>query len=224
MQPIFAALAPGVVAATRTSGRSGEATGAEQGYLHCGPAGAGHFVKMVHNGIEYGLMAAYAEGLNILRHADVGRRAHATDAERRRCAMPTSIATSSISRRSPRSGAAAASSPLAARLDRRRVAGIRSSAPATGASRLGRGPLDAAAAIDEAVPVHVLAAAVFERFDRAARPLSPPRALGDAPCVRRHVEKPPESAVKTGGMTRRRFGRGVVPASACQTGPERCQP
>jgi 6-phosphogluconate dehydrogenase len=81
LEPIFAALAPGVEAAERTPGRSGEPAPAEQGYLHCGPSGAGHFVKMVHNGIEYGLMAAYAEGLNILRNADVGEHPREADAE-----------------------------------------------------------------------------------------------------------------------------------------------
>ena len=81
LEPIFAALAPGVDAAERTPGRSGDPTPAEQGYLHCGPNGAGHFVKMVHNGIEYGLMAAYAEGLNILRNADVGEHPRESDAE-----------------------------------------------------------------------------------------------------------------------------------------------
>ena len=81
LTPIFAALAPGVDAAPRTRGRSGAPAPAEQGFLHCGPHGAGHFVKMVHNGIEYGLMAAYAEGLNILRNANVGKREHASDAE-----------------------------------------------------------------------------------------------------------------------------------------------
>ncbi len=81
LDPIFAALAPPVDAAPRTQGRTGPATPAEHGYLHCGPSGAGHFVKMVHNGIEYGLMAAYAEGLNILRRANAGKEARAVDAE-----------------------------------------------------------------------------------------------------------------------------------------------
>jgi 6-phosphogluconate dehydrogenase len=81
LDPIFATLAPGVGSVPRTPGRDKAGGTAEQGYLHCGPNGAGHFVKMVHNGIEYGLMAAYAEGLNILQHADVGKRKHATDAE-----------------------------------------------------------------------------------------------------------------------------------------------
>jgi 6-phosphogluconate dehydrogenase len=79
--PIFAALAPGVDTAPRTPGRTGAPTAAEQGYLCCGPSGAGHFVKMVHNGIEYGLMAAYAEGLNILRRANVGKSERPADAE-----------------------------------------------------------------------------------------------------------------------------------------------
>ena len=81
LEPAFAALAPGVATAARSPGRTGTPTPAEQGYLHCGPNGAGHFVKMVHNGIEYGLMAAYAEGLNILHGADVGKQQQEVDAE-----------------------------------------------------------------------------------------------------------------------------------------------
>jgi len=81
LDPLFAALAPGFNAAARTTGRSGEPSTAEQGYLHCGPSGAGHFVKMVHNGVEYGLMAAYAEGLNVLSRAGSGHDNHVTDAE-----------------------------------------------------------------------------------------------------------------------------------------------
>ncbi len=81
LQPIFADLAPGVESAPRTDGRSGQPSTAENGWLHCGPEGAGHFVKMVHNGIEYGMMAAYAEGFNLLRHANVGGATHQVDAE-----------------------------------------------------------------------------------------------------------------------------------------------
>lgn len=81
LDPIFAALAPGMGDVPRTSGRKGDSGPSEQGYLHCGPNGAGHFVKMVHNGIEYGLMAAYAEGFNILKHASVGKHEHDVDAE-----------------------------------------------------------------------------------------------------------------------------------------------
>ncbi len=81
LAPIFATLAPGVDAAPSTPGRQKRDGTAEQGFLHCGPQGAGHFVKMVHNGIEYGLMAAYSEGLNILRNADAGKRPRTTDAE-----------------------------------------------------------------------------------------------------------------------------------------------
>jgi 6-phosphogluconate dehydrogenase len=81
LDPIFASIAPGVGAAPRTPGRTGDPTPAEQGYYHCGKNGAGHFVKMVHNGIEYGLMAAYAEGLNIIKNADAGTHLREADAE-----------------------------------------------------------------------------------------------------------------------------------------------
>jgi 6-phosphogluconate dehydrogenase len=81
LDPIFATIAPGVDTAERTPGKTGAPSTAENGYLHCGPNGAGHFVKMVHNGIEYGLMAAYAEGLDILQHADVGTTTQTIDAE-----------------------------------------------------------------------------------------------------------------------------------------------
>src|SRR5579872_5540265 len=81
LKPIFATLAPGIGTAPRTPGRDKTDGTAEQGYLHCGPSGAGHFVKMVHNGIEYGIMAAYAEGLNILHHANAGKKTLEIDAE-----------------------------------------------------------------------------------------------------------------------------------------------
>jgi 6-phosphogluconate dehydrogenase len=81
LDPIFAGLAPGLGEAERTPGRSGDPSPSEQGYLHCGPNGAGHFVKMVHNGIEYGIMAAYAEGLNVLRNANAGKVTREADAE-----------------------------------------------------------------------------------------------------------------------------------------------
>jgi 6-phosphogluconate dehydrogenase len=81
LEPIFKSLAPGIGEIERTPGRNGDPTAAEQGYLHCGQAGAGHFVKMVHNGIEYGLMAAYAEGLNVLKHANIGKVRQDQDAE-----------------------------------------------------------------------------------------------------------------------------------------------
>jgi 6-phosphogluconate dehydrogenase len=81
LDAVFSSLAPGVESAERTPGRTGDPSPSERGYLHCGPPGAGHFVKMVHNGIEYGIMASYAEGLNLLHHADVGRADHEVDAE-----------------------------------------------------------------------------------------------------------------------------------------------
>jgi len=81
LDPLFRTIAPGVEAAPRTAGRGGEPATSEYGYLYCGPSGAGHFVKMVHNGVEYGLMAAYAEGMNIIKHANVGLKQAAFDAE-----------------------------------------------------------------------------------------------------------------------------------------------
>ncbi len=145
LDPIFAALAPSVDAAPRTPGRSGPPTPAEHGYLRCGPSGAGHFVKMVHNGIEYGLMAAYAEGLNILRHANAGKEA----ARRRRrdgaAARPRALSVRPRPARhrrglAPRQrhrlvaarpdGRGARAQPRAQRVHRPRL-------------RLGRGPLDA---------------------------------------------------------------------------------
>jgi 6-phosphogluconate dehydrogenase len=81
LRPVFEALAPGTDTAARTPGREGDPAPEEEGWLHCGPNGAGHFVKMVHNGIEYGLMQAYAEGLNVLKHANIGKHMQETDAE-----------------------------------------------------------------------------------------------------------------------------------------------
>jgi 6-phosphogluconate dehydrogenase len=88
LEPIFASLAPGLDAAPRTSGREGDEAPEEQGYLHCGPSGAGHFVKMIHNGIEYGLMASFAEGFDLLHHANAGAADRAADAETAPLAHP----------------------------------------------------------------------------------------------------------------------------------------
>ena len=112
LDPIFKTLAPGAGDIPRTPGREKLGGTAEQGYLHCGPNGAGHFVKMVHNGIEYGIMAAYAEGLSILRDANVGKQA-ARDRCRNDAAARSRSTTSTTSTcaTSPRSGGAAASSP-----------------------------------------------------------------------------------------------------------------
>ena len=166
LDPLFAALAPGAGAIGPTPGREQRAGTAERGYLHCGPNGAGHFVKMVHNGIEYGLMAAYAEGLNILRHANVGQRARAADAETTPLRNPEYYRydfdlaeIAEVWRRGSviaswlldLTAAALASDPTLARFTGR-----------VSDSGEGRWTLDAA--IDEAVPAHVLAAALFERF------------------------------------------------------------
>ena len=104
----FGSIAAGVEGAPRTPGRDGVPSPAEHGFLHCGPSGAGHFVKMVHNGIEYGIMAAYAEGLSILRGADAGLHRRQADAETAPLENPGTTGTRSIRPTSPRCGAAAA--------------------------------------------------------------------------------------------------------------------
>ncbi len=180
LEPIFATLAPGPGTIERTPGREKVGGTAEQGYLHCGPNGAGHFVKMVHNGIEYGLMAAYAEGLNILQHANIGKRDHAADAETTPLRNPEHYQydfnladVTEVWRRGSvvaswlldLTAASLATSPQLSEFSGR-------------VSDSGEGRWTLAAANDEAVPAHVLAAALFERFssrgeaDFASRVLS----------------------------------------------------
>jgi 6-phosphogluconate dehydrogenase len=166
LDPLFASLAPGHAAAARTPGRGAAVGQAEQGYLHCGPSGAGHFVKMVHNGIEYGLMAAYAEGLNILRHANVGAQAHEVDAETTPLRNPEHYrydfdlaGIAELWRRG-----SVISSWL---LDLAAQALLESPDLAKFAGRVsdsGEGRWTIQAAIDEAVPVPVLSAALYGRF------------------------------------------------------------
>jgi 6-phosphogluconate dehydrogenase len=166
LDPIFATLAPGRGALEPTAGRESRRSTAEQGYLHCGPNGAGHFVKMVHNGIEYGLMAAYAEGLSILRHANIGKQARAADAETTPLRDPQYYQydfdladVTEVWRR----GSVIASwlLDLTARAfaSDPRLDGFSGHVSDSGE---GRWTLDAA--IDEAVPANVLAAALMERF------------------------------------------------------------
>jgi 6-phosphogluconate dehydrogenase len=167
LDPLFATLAPGMGSVPRTPGRERRAAGtAEQGYLHCGPHGAGHFVKMVHNGIEYGLMASYAEGLNILRHANVGRQAREADAETTPLRDPEYYRydfdladVAEVWRR----GSVVASWLLD--LTAAALCGDPSLSRFAGrVSDSGEGRWTLDAAVDEGVPAHVLAAALFERF------------------------------------------------------------
>jgi 6-phosphogluconate dehydrogenase len=166
LDPIFATLAPGRGDIPPTKGREAKAGTAELGYLHCGPAGAGHFVKMVHNGIEYGLMAAYAEGLNILKKANIGKASHEADAETTPLRHPEhyqydfDIAdVTEVWRR----GSVIASWLLD--LTATAFAGNASLDNFAGrVSDSGEGRWTIAAANDEAVPAHVLTAALFERF------------------------------------------------------------
>ena len=167
LDPIFKTIAPGLDAAPRTEGRSGEPSAAEQGYLHCGPNGAGHFVKMVHNGIEYGVMAAYAEGLNILHKANVGKDTNVVhDAETTPLANPEyyqyDIDTAEVAEVWRRG------SVISSWLLDLTAHALRQDPTLSGfagrVSDSGEGRWTLMAAIDEAVPAHVLASALFERF------------------------------------------------------------
>lgn len=166
LAPVFEALAPGVGAAPRTPGRTGPPRPEERGWLHCGPVGAGHFVKMVHNGIEYGIMAAYAEGLAILRAANVGKRAHAVDAETTPLRDPEhyqyDLDLADIAELWRRGSVI--SSWL---LDLTATALLDDPALGKFAGRVsdsGEGRWTIKAAIDEAVPAPVLSAALYARF------------------------------------------------------------
>jgi len=167
LDPIFSTIAPGVEAAARTPGLEGAPSTAEQGYLHCGPAGAGHFVKMVHNGIEYGLMAAYAEGLNVLHKANVGKHEREISAE-------------STPLRDPRFYQYDIDIPAVAEVWRRGsvvaswlldlTAHAFSMSPTLEnfggrVSDSGEGRWTVLAAVDEGVPVPVLSSALYERFE-----------------------------------------------------------
>jgi 6-phosphogluconate dehydrogenase len=166
LTPVLEALAPGVGSAVRTPGREGEATPEEQGWLHCGPPGAGHFVKMVHNGIEYGLMQAYAEGLNVLKHANIGLHAQETDAETTPLRDPDLYkyeldiaAISELWRRG---------SVIASWLLDLTAQALHSSPDldeyAGRVSDSGEGRWTVQAAVEEGVPAPVLAASLFDRF------------------------------------------------------------
>jgi 6-phosphogluconate dehydrogenase len=166
LEPVFKTLAPGVGSIARTPGRDRIGGTAEHGYLHCGPNGAGHFVKMVHNGIEYGLMAAYAEGMNILAHANVGRSEHAADAETTPLRNPEEFQfdlnlrdIAEVWRRG-----SVVSSWL---LDLTATALLKDPTLAKFAGRVsdsGEGRWTIKAAIDQAVPAPVLSTAVYSRF------------------------------------------------------------
>jgi 6-phosphogluconate dehydrogenase len=166
LEPIFAAIAPGVGMVPRTPGRTGEPTPAERGYLHCGAHGAGHFVKMVHNGIEYGLMAAYAEGLGILRRADLGKAEQTHDAETAPLTHPEyyryEIDTAEVAE-VWRRGSVVASWLL----DLTATALLKDPGASGFGGRVsdsGEGRWTVQAAVDLGVPAGVLTTALFERF------------------------------------------------------------
>jgi 6-phosphogluconate dehydrogenase len=166
LDPIFASLAPGVESASRTPGRSGEPSPSENGYLHCGPNGAGHFVKMVHNGIEYGMMAAYAEGLNILRNANAGKVKREADAETAPMEQPEYYQydidlpeVAEVWRRGSVVGSWLLDLTAAAMRESPDLSDF-----AGRVSDSGEGRWTSIAAIDEGVPSPVLTAALYERF------------------------------------------------------------
>jgi len=166
LNPIFASLAPGVDALPRTPGRDQNTSTAEQGFLYCGPQGAGHFVKMVHNGIEYGIMAAYAEGLNILYNANVGKQAQALDAETAPMRSPEFYQyefdlpeIAEVWRRGSVIGSWLLDLTAAALLEDPGLKNFEGRV-----SDSGEGRWTIAAAIDEAVPVPVISAALYGRF------------------------------------------------------------
>ena len=167
LDPIFATIAPGIDGAPRTPSRDGETSTAEQGYLHCGPHGAGHFVKMVHNGVEYGLMAAYAEGLNILAKANAGKQEREIDAETTPLREPEYYRYDfDISQVAEvwRRGSVVASWLLDLTAD-----ALAKSPTLEGfsgrVSDSGEGRWTMLAAIDVGAPAHVLSAALFDRFE-----------------------------------------------------------
>jgi 6-phosphogluconate dehydrogenase len=166
LEPIFASLAPGVAAAERTHGRDGEPAPEERGYLHCGPTGAGHFVKMVHNGIEYGMMAALAEGLNILHSADAGLRRRDLDAETAPLDHPEFYsynldvpAITEVWRRGSVVESWLLDLTAAALQESPELEGF-----AGRVSDSGEGRWTAIAAVEEGVPADVLTAALYSRF------------------------------------------------------------
>jgi 6-phosphogluconate dehydrogenase len=166
LDPVFAALAPGAGDVPRTPGRSGPPGAAERGYLHCGPSGGGHFVKMVHNGIEYGIMAAYAEGMNILRGAGIGKHAQVADAETTPLRDPDlyqyDFALADVAevwRRGSVIGSWLLDLTAAALARDPALSGF-----AGKVSDSGEGRWTIQASIDEGVPSPVLTAALYERF------------------------------------------------------------
>ena len=166
LDPIFKVLAPGVGDISRTPGQEQLGGTAEQGYLHCGPSGAGHFVKMVHNGIEYGVMAAYAEGISVLRGANIGKHTHEIDAETTPLRDPEHYqydfnlrAIAEVWRRGSVIASWLLDLTAAALAKDPGLAGF-----AGRVSDSGEGRWTIKAAIDEAVPVPVLSTALYERF------------------------------------------------------------
>ena len=217
LSPIFASIAPGVDSAPRTPGRTGEPSPAEHGYYHCGPNGAGHFVKMVHNGIEYGLMAAYAEGLNVIANADMGKRQRDMDAETAPLERPElyqyEIDTTEVAevwRRGSVVGSWLLDLTAAALHESPTLEEF-----AGRVSDSGEGRWTSIAAIEEGVPTPVLTTALYSRFaSREHGRLRQPAAVGDAQAVRRPRR---EEAERDGARGR---GPSATPQAVAERGAE----
>lgn len=193
LSPIFTTLSPGANAAHLTEGRTNNASTADQGYLHCGPQGAGHFVKMIHNGIEYGIMGAYAEGLNILRHANIGKNKFSNDAETAPLRNPEHYQyefdlpeITELWRRGSVIGSWLLDLTASALLNDPQLENY-----SDRVSDSGEGRWTIMAAVDEAVPAPILSAALFERFNsRGAADFSDKILSAMRQGFGGHVEKP----------------------------------
>ena len=225
LDPIFASLAPGVESAERTPGRAGDVSPSENGYLHCGPNGAGHFVKMVHNGIEYGIMAAYAEGLNILKNANAGKVQREADAETAPLDHPEYYQydldlpeVAEVWRRGSVIGSWLLDLTAAAMQESPDLSDF-----AGRVSDSGEGRWTSIAAIDEGVPAPVLTSALLRALLLARnRRLRRQGALGDAQAVRRprrEAELRRDGAAARG--RRRREGGGAARGRADRRGRRR---
>jgi 6-phosphogluconate dehydrogenase len=209
LDPIFASLAPGRGDIPRTPGREDIGGTAEHGYLHCGPNGAGHFVKMVHNGIEYGVMAAYAEGMAVLKAANIGKQSHAADAETTPLREPEHYQydldlpnIAEVWRR----GSVIASWLL----DLSAAALLKDPELSQFAGRVsdsGEGRWTIKAAIDEGVPAHVLSSALYERFSSRGEAEFADKLLGDAQRVRRARGKAGKGLATSPSIVGERYDR-----------------
>jgi 6-phosphogluconate dehydrogenase len=219
LDPVFHALAPGIAAAPRTPGAAGEPSQAENGYLHCGPNGGGHFVKMVHNGIEYAIMAAYSEGLNIIKNANAGRTSRDVDAETTPLRNPEYYRfefdiseTAEVWRRG---------SVIGSWLLDLTATALRNNPELTSfeghVSDSGEGRWTVHAAIDEGVPAPVISAALFGRFE--SRGLAPRRRRAMASHISKISATVRITAIARSSIRTANIARTPCKAASCGSAP-----